>query len=761
MFRKLLKFLCWTGALAAVNVAFLATLALALIYQKLPPLEALEDYRPRLPMRIYTSEGDLIGEFGREKRTYKTFREFPRLLVDALLVTEDARFFEHRGVDPIGVVRAMLGYLEGRREGASTITMQVALNFYLKRERTLLYKVTQALLAMEIERRFSKREILERYMNQIYLGRGAFGFASAASLYFDKELDELNAAEIALLAGMPKAPSNYNPRRHPVAAKSRQIHVLRRMADTGVIDEAKFLELSSAELPPLRRRTRRFDVEAPFVAEEVRRLAFETFGEAAYERGIKIYTTLQTRLQKAALTAVRSGLVAHQSRRDYPGPEKFIDLRGLSDSDIVKQLQQETTYGGLMPAAVVAADKQGLSLLGKDGETYALSAKALGRLRRHLPGGGGKPSLTAGAVVRLAGGGADVSLAALPGAEAALVALSPEDGAVLALAGGFDFNRNQFNHATQARRQPGSSIKPFIYSAALEKGFTPASMLPDTPIFLSEEETGSGESWEPKNYDGKALGPISMRRALAKSRNLATVQLLKYIGALYAQDYILRFGFRKDDMPPYLAMGLGAGAATPMEIARGYAVFANGGFRVNNYLIARMEDYDGNALVNELNFESRRRVLDARNAFIMTSLLQSSVSEGTGAAARRALKRDDLAGKTGTTNDTRDAWFAGFAGNITAAAWIGYDQLKSLGKNEDGSRAALPIWIDFMRDALRGRPTVEYLPPPGIIIADIDPGSGRLLSAADGQGGRREYFYEELLPSSAENLPSQDEENLF
>lgn len=759
--KKLFKFLFWTGLLAGLNALFFAVLALAVIYQKLPQLNALEDYRPRLPMRIYTSEGDLIGEFGKEKRAYRRFQEFPRMLVDALLATEDARFFTHPGVDFAGVARAALGYFEGRREGASTITMQVARNFYLTRERTFMRKTAEVLLAMEIERRFGKREILERYMNQIYLGQGAFGFAAAARAYYDKTMDELTVGEIALLAGLPKAPSAYNPRRNPGQAKSRQRHVLRRMREGGIIGEEEYAAWNEAELPPLRRPARRYPVEAAFVAEEVRRLAFEHFGEESYERGLKIYTTLQTRLQNAAVRAVRQGLLAHESRRPFAGPEKFIDLQNLTAAEIGNALKDEPVRGGLMPAAVVEADKNSLLLVGKDGKEYRITAKSLGKLRRHLPGGA-DPKLIPGAVVRLVRRGEEeYTAAALPGAEAALVALAPEDGAVLAMAGGFDFARNQFNHATQARRQPGSSIKPFVYSAALEKGFTAASVLPDAPIFLSEEETGSGQSWEPKNYDGKADGPILLRRALARSKNLATVRLLKFIGVHYAQDYLSRFGFRRRDHPPYLTMGLGAGAATPMEIARAYAVFANGGFRVNEYLIARVEDYDGNLVVNELNFESRRRAIDARNAFIMTSLLQSAVREGTGASVLRTVNRADLAGKTGTTNDTRDAWFAGFGGNIVAAAWIGYDQLRSLGTKETGGRAALPIWGAFMADALAGRPVVEYLPPDGVIAADIDNETGLLLSSDSPAGGRREYFYQENLPA-AESAPAADEtEGLF
>ena len=757
---KVIKTLFWLGVFCAFNTAFFGGLAYAAIYQRLPQLDALVEYRPRLPMRIFTSEGDLIGEFGVEKRDYRKYEEFPQLLVDALLSVEDARFFSHRGLDFTGIARAALGYLEGRREGASTITMQVARNFYLTRERTFMRKITEALLALKIEREFTKREILERYMNQIYLGQGAFGFAAAARVYFDKTMDELEISEIALLSGMPKAPSFYNPRKNPTQAKARQTHVLRRMRNSGVINGNVFSELAAAELPPLRPATRTFTVDASFVAEEVRRLAYEHFGEESYERGLNIYTTVQSNLQNAAARAVRNGLLAHESRRPYLGPEKIIDVHNLTSHEIGEILRAESIYGELHPAAIVSVEADAVMVVDREGVRHEMNSESLGYLSEYLPGGGLEPTLTPGSIVRLRGTETGLSLVALPGAEAALVAVAPEDGAVLAMAGGFDFSRNQFNHATQARRQPGSSLKPFIYSAALEKGFTPASVLPDTPIFLTAEETGSEENWEPKNYDHRSAGAVLLRQALAKSKNLATIHLLKFIGAPYARDYLTRFGFRRRDHPPYLTMGLGAGATTTMEMALAYAVFANGGFRVNSYLISRVEDYDGNIIVNELDFESRRRAVDARNSFIMTSLLRSAIREGTGRTALNYVDRADLAGKTGTTNDTRDAWFGGFGGNIAAVSWIGYDQVRTLGEKETGGRAALPIWAEFMAEALEERALVDYPPPSGIISADIDTSSGKLLSTYDDSGGRLEYFYEEFLPA-AEAPPDFGTEDLF
>lgn len=731
------------GMLLAGSGASAAAIAVAVIYQKLPALDALEDYRPLLPLRVYTTDGVLIGEFGEEKRAYRKYEQFPPMLVEALLATEDARFFSHGGLDLRSIARAVAGYFGGRREGASTITMQVARNFYLTRERTLLRKLTEIILALEIERRFDKKAILERYMNQIYLGGGNFGFAAAARYYYNKPPMDLTLAESAVLAGLPQAPSRYNPRRNPAVVKERQTHVLARMHANGLIDEQTYLQTSSAPLPPLRLAQRRFGAPARYVAEEVRRIVYDYFGEDAYQRGFRVYTTIDSRMQTAAVAALREGLLAHELRRKYAGPQKFLEVRGLSVAEAAAKLQGESSFGGLMPAVVMAADKNNIRLAAKDGEEYVIAAKTLGKLAAHLPKPGGKkPQLAPGAVVMLSGGGGTIRLSPMPGAEGALVALSPDDGAILALAGGFDFHRNQFNHATQARRQPGSALKPFIYSAALEKGFTPASILPDTPVFLSAEQTGSGKSWQPKNYDGKASGDIPLRTALAKSKNMATIKLLEFIGVEYARDYLLRFGFRRRDLPPYLTLGLGAASVSPMELARAFAVFANGGYLVHPYLIVRVEDYDGNTLVHELNYQQRRRAIDARNAFVMTGLLQNVVREGTGRRAQE-LGREDLAGKTGTTNNTRDAWFAGFGGGVVAAAWVGYDQLRSLGTHESGGRAALPVWQGFMARALSGTAEVDYLPPPGVVAAGVDAKTGKLSQKPD---ARREYFYEEYLP---------------
>lgn len=733
--------------LLGVNIAFLGVFALAILYQKLPTLEDFTDYRPHLPMQIFSADDKLIGEFGKERREILGYNKFPPKLINALLATEDERFFQHRGVDFFGIGRAALGYIEGRREGASTITMQLARNLYLTNERTIVRKLMEMMLAMHIELRFRKEDILALYMNHIYLGHGSYGFSASAREYYGKSLDELSDAEIAVLAGIPKAPSRMNPRSNPVLTKARQQHVLRRMRDTGVIGARDYEELLDAPLPPLASGARGLYGEADYAAEEVRRLVFNYFGTAAYERGFRIYTTIQSDLQEAAQQAVRNGLLAHQWRRDYAGAEQYIDTRGFADEDYERALKEIEMIAAMQPAIIVEAKKKSLRLRARDGNTYTLQGDALKRVAGHLPGGK-KPILREGGVVRLVGTGEEMRVTDLPGADAALVALSSDEGAVLAMVGGIDFSHNQFNNATQARRQPGSAVKPFFFSAALEKGLTPASILPDTPIFLSANETGSGESWQPKNYDGKVSGPITMREAMAKSKNLASIQLMKFIGVAYGRDYMLRFGFRSVDHPPYLALVLGVGTTTPMEMARAYAAFSNGGYLVSPYLITRIEDFDGNQIINEFDYQARRQIIDRRNAFTMASLLRSVVFEGTGGRARD-LKRKDVGGKTGTTNDTRDAWFSGYGGNISAVSWIGYGNNQSLGEDETGSQAALPIWVEFMEHALADAPEQERLPPPGIITGEVGRKSGKILSADSSEPARREYFYTEYFPAGS------------
>ncbi len=762
MILKIFKFLFFAIFFIAANCGAAALITVSVLYQRLPELSNLVDYRPRLPMRVYSSDGVLLGEFGEERRQYLRYNEFPPLLINALLATEDARFFEHYGVDFIGVGRAALGYAAGRREGASTITMQVARNFYLRRDRTPIRKLVEILLALKIENTFAKHEILERYLNQIYLGHGSYGFSAAAEEYYGKSVDKLDVAEIAILVGMPKAPSTLNPRSRPARAKSRQKHVLKRMYAIGLIENDEYSHLLKSDLPPLASTARKLHGKADFVAEEVRKIVFEKFGDSAYERGINVYTTISAHLQNAATKSLRQGLIEHSERQAYPGAEEYFDTQGYTKKDYLNILKKVAIIGNLQPAIIYKIDKKSMKVIAKNGERHTLGKDSLKWVRKHMPGGGKKPVLRQGALVRLRTDKETIKVTALPGAQSGFVVLSSDDGAVLAMVGGFDFINNKYNNVTQASRQPGSAIKPFFFSAALEKGMSPANKIPDAPIYLTPEETGSKEGWQPKNYNDRFSGSITMRRALSKSKNLATIHLTKNIGLNYARDYLFRFGFKPNDHGPFLTTALGAGSTTPLELATAYAVFANGGYLVRPYFISRIEDYDGNKIVNELDYENRRVVIDRRNAYIMTSMLQSVISEGTGIRAKK-LGRRDLSGKTGTTNDTRDAWFAGYGGNFTAVSWVGYPQNKTLGKKETGSRAALPIWLRFMEFALDGVPEVQYEVPVGIIVADVDAETGEIVLSDSERKIRQEYFYSEFLPTESEEIlsPTIETEDLF
>ena len=690
-----------------------------------------------------------MGVFGTEKRDLLQFHEFPELLIRALLATEDVRFYQHYGVDFRGLVRAAVETARGRKQGASTITMQVARNFFLSRERHVIRKVYEILIALQIERNFSKERILELYLNQIFLGQGSFGFASAAKVYYGKTLEELTPAEIAVLVGLPQAPSRYNPLLNPALAKERQRHVLTRMYRNNIIDDETYETLFNAQLPqPQTTRVESANTGSDYASEEVRKLIYAHFGESAYERNLHIHTTIDSTLQRHALAALRKGLIDHEKRRGYAGPEKIIDIDELTSAQLVELARAEKIIGALLPAIVLRADKESVEVIAADGERYTIRGKGLAHVKRHLPGAK-KTLINKGALIRLHRNDDidDWEIVALPKAQAAIVAISPEDGAIRALIGGFDFQENKFNHAYQARRQPGSAIKPFIYSAALEKGFMPGNVIYDTPVYLSAEETGSDKPWEPKNYDGKYAGPILIRDALKFSKNLATIRLLQLITPQYAQDFLSRFGFDKKDHPPYLTLSLGSGAASPLAIASGYAVFSNGGFFVTPYLIKTVVDDEGTIITRDIDYRYRYRVIDPRNAYIMTTMLQSVVREGTGRRLLQ-LKRGDLAGKTGTTNNNVDAWFAGYGGNLVVVAWIGYDQPRSLGKKETGSRAALPIWMEFMKHALADAPEVEYVQPRGIVSALVDKEDGGLLEY-ETPDSIDEYFYQEYLPFTA------------
>ena len=742
-------------AAAAVAGALVFVFAAVIVYPTLPSLESLTDYQPKVPLRVYSAEGQLIGEFGEERRAVVKIAALPQVMRDAILAAEDERFYQHGGVDYLGVVRAALSNFVsgGARQGASTITMQVARNFFLSKEKTLARKFNEVLLAFKIEHSLSKDQILELYVNQIYLGQRSYGFAAAAQIYFGKTLEQLNLAEAAMLAGLPKAPSAFNPVVNPKRAKLRQQYVLRRMRELNFIDNEQW---QSADKQPLtaKRSVNEFAVKADHFAEMVRQAVYERFQEDTYTRGLKVYTTLLIAHQDAAYTAVRKGVTEYDRRHGYRGAESYVELGAKpTEEDFEDALQDETDSDDLYPALVLDSSVKGVKVYRKGGETLEISGDGLKFAQRML--GDKAPAnqrLRRGAIVRIQKGEKGLwQISQVPQVEAALVSVTPEDGAIRALVGSFDFNRNKYNHVTQALRQPGSSFKPFIYSAALEKGFTPATIINDAPLVFDASQTGS-EPWEPKNFDGKFEGPMRLRTALVKSKNLVSVRILQAITPQYAQDYITRFGFQAKYHPPYLTMALGAGNVTPLQMVGAYSVFANGGFRVHPYFIVRIEDAKGSVIAQsrvERDATKGERVIDARNAFIMTDIMRDVVRMGTAARAMQ-LGRTDLAGKTGTTNEFVDAWFCGFGTGLVAVAWMGFDNPHTLGHNETGSQAALPIWMAYMEKAMKGVEEVTRSMPEGIVQARINAETGLRHSESK---GITDYFYQEFLPAEHDGDP--------
>lgn len=729
-----LRALAWLLGLAVAGAAAgagLLGLALAMAYPKLPAIDGIADYRPKLPMRIYAADGALIGEFGEERRVFTPIAEIPLRMREAVLAIEDARFYQHAGIDYLGILRAGLANLsDARSQGASTITMQVARNFFLSTEKTLTRKIYEILLALKIETQLGKDEILGLYMNQIYLGQRAYGFAAAAETYFGKTLKELTIAEAAMLAGLPKAPSTFNPFVNPKRAQIRQLHIIDRMYENGFITEE---EAEAAKAEKLRYRERRqASAHAEYVAEEVRKLIHAQYGEEAYTRGLRVDTTLRSEEQEVAYRALRSGLLDFERRQVYRGPEAQLkalpeDGHDKLDDVVAEALEDHPDNGELRAAVVLAASPREVRAMLADGEILTLVGESLKPVESGLsPKAAPKVQIRRGAVVRVveveqaAGRGKPPTrrwfLTQIPEVEGAFVALDVNTGAVRAMVGGFDHAKSKFNHVTQAWRQPGSSFKPFIYAAALEKGFTPSTVVNDAPLFYDAAATGS-QPWEPKNYDGKFEGPMPLRTALAKSKNMVSIRVLEAIGTDYAQQWITRFGFEAAKHPAYLPMALGTGAVTPLQLASGYGVFGNGGHWMAPKLITRISDDKGRVLV-DLPLRPPRpedRVIEARNAFLMSSLMQEVTRSGTAARAQSALRRPDLYGKTGTTNDSVDAWFAGYAPGVVAVCWIGYDQPRKLGARETGGGLALPVWIEYMGQALRGVPVSEVPPADGVV----------------------------------------------
>ena len=743
----LLKILAWGLGLAAastVGLALTVLIALAVAYPNLPDVSDLADYRPKLPLRVFSSEGALLGEFGEERRNLTPIQDIPKVMKDAVLAIEDARFFQHGGVDYKGVVRAGLANVgRVKSQGASTITMQVARNVYLSSEKTFTRKIYEILLTFKLEHLLTKDQILEIYMNQIFLGNRAYGFAAASEAYFGKPLQSISIAEAAMLAGLPKAPSAYNPINNPKRARSRQLYIIERMEENGFITEQEAIEAKKEELK-IRSGLSNTRVHAEYVAEMARQLIFAQYGNEAYTRGLNVYTTLNAGDQEAAYTALRRGIMDYERRQHYRGPEKFVALpsgEGPEVEDAIDEaLASHPDNGDVLAAVVLEATAKKVVVARANGDVIEVTGDGLKPVQSGLSDKAAPNiKIRRGAVIRISKGAKNWEITQLPEVEGAFVALDPRSGAIKALVGGFDFDKNKFNHAAQAWRQPGSSFKPFIYSAALEKGFTPATVINDAPLFF-DAGTTRGQPWEPKNYDGKYDGPMTMRTGLAKSKNMISIRILQSVGPKTAQEWVSRFGFDAEKHPAYLTMALGAGSVTPMQMAAAYSVFANGGYRVHPWLITKVTDHKGRVISETTppTLDETNRAIDARNAFVMNSLLQEVTRSGTAARAQATLKRTDLAGKTGTTNDSVDAWFAGYQPTVAAVTWIGYDTPRNLGSRETGGGLSLPVWISFMDRALKGVPVTEPKVPAGVVNVGGD------------------WFYEEYARSGVPSLGLED-----
>ena len=747
--HKAMRLGLWAAGLLTVGLGgllLLVALALAMAHPNLPDVSELLEYRPKLPLRIYSADKVLLGEFGEERRSFTPIKDIPQVMKDAVLAIEDARFYQHSGVDYLGVIRAGLANVRSfKSQGASTITMQVARNVYLSTEKSYTRKIYEILLTFKLEHTLSKDQILEIYMNQIFLGNRAYGFAAASETYFGKPLKDITVAEAAMLAGLPKAPSAFNPIANPKRARARQLYIIERMEDNGFISAPQALA-AKGQILRIRTAADPDRIHAEFIAEMARQLIFNQYGAEAYTRGLNVYTTANSGEQIAAYKALRRGIMDYERRQIYRGPEKFVTLPTNpkeAEDAIDDVLADHPDNGDVMSAVVLQASAKKVVAERANGETVEITGEGLKPAQSGLSDKAPPQiAIRRGAVIRVMKTADKWEITQLPEVEGAFVAMDPRDGAIRALVGGFDFGKNKFNHVTQAWRQPGSSFKPFIYSAALEKGLTPATVVNDSPLFFDAGVTG-GQPWEPKNYDGQFDGPMSLRTALKKSKNMVSIRVLQAVGAQNAQDWITRFGFDADKHPPYLTMALGAGSVTPMQMVTGYSVFANGGLRVNPYLITKITDQAGKVLVEtppQAPNESDRRI-DDRNAFVMSSLLQEITRSGTAARAQAQLKRPDLYGKTGTTNDSIDTWFVGYQPTLAAGVWMGYDKPRKLGDRETGGGLSLPVWINFMEYALKGVPVSEPPVPAGVVnlggewyYEEYARGSGVSSLGLDGNG---------------------------
>ncbi|CAB3645334.1 Penicillin-binding protein 1A [Achromobacter mucicolens] len=732
----ILRFFVKTGILFAglfLCGVLLAGMALALAWPNLPDLNAMTDYRPRVPLRVYTADRVLIGEFGEERRNVLRFNEIPDVMKSAVLAAEDDRFYQHGGIDWMGVVRAGLTNLisMSKTQGASTITMQVARNFYLSSEKTYSRKFYELLLTFKIESELTKDQILELYMNQIYLGHRAYGFAAASRTYFGKPLSEVTPAEAAMLAGIPKAPSRFNPIANRPRAELRQRYVLGRMHSLGYLTEPEYKQamaqpivMKSAEGTP----AGGYSIHGEYVAELARQLLYNVYQDNVYSRGINIYTTVQSKDQEAAYRAVREGVLEYTRRAPYPGPEEQLDLPpgtennpAALDEFLDGVFDKFSDSGDLLTAVVLSASPTEVKLARSSREIITVTdKKVLGVVARAL-NDKAKPEqrIKRGSVVYIRKFGDNWEIINMPSVQAAFVALSPQDGAIRAMVGGFDFYRGNFNRVTQAWRQPGSNIKPFIYAASLERGLTPGTQISDQPFELTAAQTGS-KAWNPKNYGNQYEPMLTLRQGLYKSKNMVSIRILQAIGPQYAQDYLTRFGFDKARQPAVLPLALGAGSVTPLQLAGAFSVFANGGYRVTPYLIDRVTDSSGKVIMQSkpvVAGDAAARAIDPRTAWVMDDILRGVTTYGTAARARALLKRGDIAGKTGTTNESVDAWFSGYTPTLAATAWLGFDQPKSLGSRETGGGVAMPIWVDYMQTVLKGVPEEKQRPrPDGLLV---------------------------------------------
>jgi penicillin-binding protein 1A len=782
MLRFLFRFLLALTVLATLAVGG----ALAYLIPRLPSIESLREVQFQVPLRVFDQAGGLIAEFGEKRRTPITYAEVPEIVKQAFLAAEDDHFFQHSGVDWIAIVRAALSLIETgeKKQGGSTITMQVARNFFLTREKTYIRKINEILLALKIEKQLTKKEILELYLNKIYLGHRAYGVAAAAQVYYGSNLDHLSLAQAAMIAGLPKAPSILNPITNPERALERRNYVLNRMLKLGYIGSEQFYAAES-ELPSAKLHTTKPDVAAPHLAEMVRRFMLDRYGEEAYEAGYQVFTTVRGDLQAAANAALRSALLAYDRRHGYRGPEQKLAVNLSEPQDLEALLGDFAIVNGLLPALVLKVDEKSVLVYAATHGEVVLDWEGLSWARPHIDQDrtGARPTqaadiLAIGDVIRvMQDEEGNWRLAQIPAVEGALLSLRPNDGAVQALAGGFDFYQSKFNRVTQARRQPGSGFKPFIYSAALESGFTTASFVNDAPLVFDGADLGTG--WRPENYSGKYFGPTRLREALANSRNLVSIRLMQAMGVGYTLDYVAKFRFDTSSFPQDLSLSLGSGAISPWELARGYTVFANGGYLTEPYFIESIVDSSGQVVYQADPPRACREclqaglvpedegkayaplVIDPQNAWLVASMMQDVIKRGTG---RRALvlNRNDLSGKTGTTNDQKDAWFSGFNTQIVTTAWVGFDDAEPLGRRETGAVAALPMWIDYMKVALHGIPESPLGQPPGLVTVRIDPDTG-LLAGAGNPRAVFETFRENSVPERgaySSTLPDSSDEGL-